>query len=108
MLHTRLPSIGPSTFPAWCVLTGLVVGLGIFTATYFAYFSSHEAQRPGSYLPLAIGLGSFFLLTYVVIYLGTSAATLLRRHAKATGVALVAAFAFFLFLMFLILNTLGV
>jgi hypothetical protein len=88
-------------------LAGAALALGIFSATYFEYFSRHEAHLVGSYLPMAIGLGSFFLLIYAVTYLGTTAETVLGRHAKAAGLALVGAIVFFLCLLFLILNTLG-
>jgi hypothetical protein len=64
-------------------LASAVLALGIFSATYFEYFSRHEADLLGSYLPMAIGLGSFFILMYTVTYLGTSAVTVRGRHAKA-------------------------
>ena len=107
MPHGQLSSRVSISVHAWRPLAGAVLALGIFSATYFEYFSRHEAHRAGSYLPMAVGIGSFFLLTYAVSYRATSAVTVLGRHAKAAGLAFIGAIVFFVCLLLLILNTLG-
>jgi hypothetical protein len=55
---------------------------------------------------LALGLGSFFVLVYGITFWGAAASTLLGRNAKAAGLASIATLLFFLFLSYLLLNTL--
>ena len=95
MSDTRL---SPKAFvlpPAWLLLVGVVLSLGNFSGTYFAYF------------PLAIGVSSFFLLMCVIAYAAVSSQTLLGRMAKAAGLALTATAVFLLLFLFLVVNTLG-
>jgi hypothetical protein len=93
--------------PAWLLLVGVVLSLGIFSGTYFAYLSRYETHAHGSNFPLAIGVSSFFLLMSVVAYFAVLSPTLLGRIAKAVGLALTATGVFLMLFLFLVLNTLG-
>ena len=93
--------------PAWLLLVGAVLSLGIFSSTYFAYLSRLETHTLGSNFPLAIGISSFFLLMSVVAYMAVSSQTLLGRIAKAVGLAVAATAVFLMLFLFLALNRLG-
>ena len=88
-------------------LLGIVLSLGIFAATYFVYFSLHRANAPGSYLPIAIGPGLYFVLMYALNYLGMSTHPSWGRVTRAAGITLAETGVFIILMMFLLLNTIG-
>lgn len=90
----------------WLHLVAVALALLIFTATVYAYLSSHGTHVRG-YLPLTIGLTSFFVLMAALVYLGSSSKTSSGRIAKAAGIALAETIVFFLLALFIVLNTLG-
>jgi hypothetical protein len=98
-----LPQISRST---WLTLAAVVVSLGVFVATYLAYFMRQESGAAGSYLPLTIGVGSFVVLMGALNYVGF-ASSQTHRLGKAVAFTLVEAFAFLFAFMLLLLNTLG-
>jgi hypothetical protein len=86
---------------------GIGMSLCIFFGTYLAYSSRHEAQAPGSYLPLAIGTAIFLGLMVCLHYLSSSSQSLLVRIVKAVGIALFETILFLLLFLFFVVNTLG-
>jgi len=92
--------------PTWLTLAAVIVSLGIFVATYLAYFMRHKTGAAGSHLPLTIGIGTYVVLMCVLNYLGFSSSQSFRL-AKAVAITLVEAFAFLFAFMLLLLNTLG-
>ena len=108
-MHVRYSTLTESLRVAPCLaaFSWVVLSLGIFSGTYFAYLSRYETHALGSYFPLAIGVSSFFLLMSVVADRAVSSQTRLGRIAKAVGLALVATAVFLLLFLFLVLNTLG-
>lgn len=104
---TAVPSKASVPHAIWLHLVGVALALLVFTATVYAYLSRPEPHVHGSYLPLVIGVTSFFLLMAALIYIGTSSKTLSGRIAKAAGIALAETIVFFLLTLFIVLNTLG-
>ena len=88
-------------------LLGIVLSLGIFAATYYLYFSLHRANAPGSYLPIAIGPGVYFVLMYALNYLCMSTHPSWGRVARAAAITLTETTVFVIIMMFLLLNTIG-
>lgn len=86
---------------------GVALSLLIFVATFFTYFSRHQSHAPGSYLPLALGIGAFFSLMSWFNYLVFSAPSVRVRLAKAGSIALAESTVFLVLLLFLLLNTIG-
>ena len=86
---------------------GVVLSLLIFVATYFTYFSRHQSHAPGSYLPLAVGVGAFFALMSWFNYMAFPSPSVPVRLAKAGGIALAESTVFLFLLLFLVLNTIG-
>src|SRR5262245_29385362 len=96
----------PVSHETWLTLAAVILSLGIFVATYLAYFMRHETGAAGSYLPLSIGVGSYVVLMCALNYFGFSSSQSFRL-AKAVAITLVEAFAFLFAFMLLLLNTLG-
>lgn len=98
----------PSQKPiAACLPLSVVLSLAIFVGTYFTYFSRHLSEAPGSYLPLAFGIGLFFSLMSWFNYFVFSSPSVPVRLAKACGIALAESAVFIFLLLFLVLNTVG-
>lgn len=93
--------------PAPLLPLAVVVGLLIFVGTYFAYFYRHQIQAPGSYVPLAVGIGAFFCVMLWLNYVALASQSASARLIKAGGIAIAEAGAFFMLLLFLVLNTIG-
>ena len=85
----------------------VVLSLLIFVGTYFTYFSRHLSHAPGSYLPLAVGISTFFGLMSWFNYLAFPSPSLPVRLAKAGGIALAESTVFIFLFLFLVLNTIG-
>ncbi len=85
----------------------VVLSLLIFVGTYFTYFSRHLSHAPGSYLPLAVGIGAFFGLMSWFNYLVFPSPSVPVRLAKAGGIALAESTVFLFLFLFLALNTIG-
>ena len=79
----------------------------IFVATYFIYFSRHQSEVAGGYMPLAVGIGAFFSLMSWFNYLALPSQSFQVRLAKAGGIALAESVVFLILLLFLVLNTIG-
>ena len=90
----------------WLTLSAVVLSLGIFVATYLAYFMRHESGAAGSYLPLTVGVGSYVVLMGALNYVDLSPSQTFRL-GKAVAITLVEAFAFLFAFMLLLMNTLG-
>ena len=92
---------------AWLHVIAVILSLGIFTATFLAYFERHEMHAPGSFLPMILGCSSFFVTMCALLYLGTPSRTTARRIAIAVSVALGETVVFLNLVMFLLVNTIG-
>lgn len=89
------------------VTASSLLSLGIFTATYFAYFNIVNSGHTGSYIPLTIGGIAFISTMTVIVYMASQQQTLRTRLAEAIGVSLIISFVALFIFMFLVLNTLG-
>jgi hypothetical protein len=86
---------------------GVVVGLLIFVGTYFTYFYRHQTHAHGSYIPLAVGIGTFFCVMLGLNYLALASRPAPARLAMASGAAIAESLAFLVLIMFVVVNTRG-
>lgn len=102
-----MPRADYSISVAVLLSVGVALSLCIFVATYYSYFSLHQMHTSGSYLPLAIGVSTFFWLMVWLNYLAFRSQAPLVRFAKAAGFALAGTVVFIFLFLFLLLNTIG-
>jgi hypothetical protein len=85
----------------------VILSLGIFAGTFWAYIARHQIHAPGSYVPLAMGMSSFSGLMAFLNYSALPLQAVSSRLAKAVGIALIETIAFLVLLPLLLLNTIG-
>ena len=107
MTHVTLSQSLPQRFSVLILAVGVVLGLCIFTCTFFAYVVRHNEHLPGSYLPAVVGVIAFTASMVLLNYIALPNHALFFRISKAMGIALLEALLFSFFLLFILLNTFG-
>jgi hypothetical protein len=88
-------------------VAGVLTGLCAFVGIFFAYLDRHQTHAAGTYLPLAVGVGIFFVAMCTLAYLVGASGSSRQRIVRAAVIALLETIIFFNLLMFLMVNTFG-
>lgn len=92
---------------SWLIPVAILGGLGIFSATFFAYASAHAEHRPGGYTPAFVGILLFATFSAVLSYLTLSGPKDVVRLLTAMGIAVLESAVFAFLLLLLLVNSFG-